>query len=138
MMSSIKGRNTSPEMAVRKYLHAAGLRFRLHSDRLPGRPDIVLPSFKVAIFVHGCFWHRHEGCAFATTPASNSEFWQRKFDANVARDAKCIRLLGELGWTPLVFWECWQDDILALDRLFWEIVSTSPAGETRCPEPMID
>lgn len=106
MMSGIRGRNTRPEMAVRRHLHAAGFRFRLHRKDLPGKPDIVLPRHKVAIFVHGCFWHRHEGCPKATTPSSNIEFWQKKFVDNVARDARDRAALESLGWRVLVVWEC--------------------------------
>lgn len=106
MMSGIRGRNTRPEMAVRRHLHAAGFRFRLHRKDLPGKPDIVLPRHKVAIFVHGCFWHRHAGCPKATTPSSNIEFWQKKFADNVARDARDRAALEALGWRVLVVWEC--------------------------------
>lgn len=106
MMSGIRGRNTRPEMAVRRHLHAAGLRFRLHRKDLPGKPDIVLPRHKVAIFVHGCFWHRHAGCPKATTPSSNVEFWQKKFADNVARDVRDRAALEALGWRVLVVWEC--------------------------------
>ena len=86
MMSAIRGRDTSPERIVRRYLHGAGLRFRLGGAGLPGRPDIVLPRHRVALFVHGCFWHRHEGCRFTTTPATNADFWKTKFARNV-----CVR-----------------------------------------------
>ena len=106
MMSGIKGANTKPEVLVRRALHARGLRFRLHDRRLPGTPDIVLPRWRVAIQVHGCFWHRHDGCLKATTPANNSSFWQEKFDANIARDAKAAEALLELDWRLLVIWEC--------------------------------
>jgi DNA mismatch endonuclease (patch repair protein) len=106
MMSGVRGRNTRPEMAVRRHLHAAGLRFRLHRRDLPGTPDIVLPRRKVAIFVHGCFWHRHEGCPRATTPSSNVEFWRKKFADNVARDARNRAALQAMGWRVVVVWEC--------------------------------
>jgi DNA mismatch endonuclease, patch repair protein len=86
MMSGIRGKNTKPELALRRALHARGFRFRLHSKKVHGRPDLVLPKYRAVVFVHGCFWHQHEGCRYATTPATRSEFWQAKFAANVARD----------------------------------------------------
>lgn len=105
-MSRIANRDTAPERALRSALHRAGLRFRLHRRDLPGRPDIVLPSRRLAIFVHGCFWHRHEGCRFTTTPATNAEFWQRKFASNTARDAANVAALESRGWRVFVAWEC--------------------------------
>lgn len=122
MMAGIRGRNTRPELAVRRYLHAAGLRFRLEGCGLPGRPDIVLPSRRVAVFVHGCFWHRHPGCRFTTTPDVRADFWMRKFDANVRRDAHSVSALVAMGWTPMTIWECETRSIDALDELFWRIV----------------
>jgi len=89
-MSRIRGKDTKPEIAVRKMLHAAGFRFRLHVKDLPGKPDIVLPKWKTVIFVHGCFWHRHEGCSRCTTPTSNNEYWVKKFEKNVERDSKTL------------------------------------------------
>ena len=121
MMAGIGPSNTAPEIAVRRYLHACGLRFRLHDKRLPGRPDIVLAAPHIAVFVHGCFWHRHPGCRFATTPATNSEFWANKFEANISRDAVKATQLKELGWTPLVIWECEARDVGVLDRLYWRV-----------------
>lgn len=106
MMAGIRGRNTKPEIAVRRALHAMGFRFRLHDRRLPGRPDLVLARYRVAIFVHGCFWHRHTGCRFATTPATRPDFWQQKFDANVARDAQQRDALIASGWRVATVWEC--------------------------------
>lgn len=106
MMSGIKGKNTKPEMQVRSLLHRMGYRFRLHSKNLPGKPDIVLPKYRTVIFVHGCFWHRHEGCRFAYTPKSKLEFWNSKFNANVARDENARNKLREVGWEVLVVWEC--------------------------------
>ena len=88
MMSGIKGKNTRPELALRRALHARGFRYRLHDKRLPGKPDLILPRFRAAIFVHGCFWHRHEGCKYATTPATRPEFWQAKFRENAERDQR--------------------------------------------------
>lgn len=106
MMASIRRKDTKPEMIVRKALHAAGFRFRLDVSSLPGSPDIVLPRWRTAIFVHGCFWHRHAGCAYASTPATRYEFWQAKFDANIARDRRNEEALLEEGWNVAVVWEC--------------------------------
>lgn len=106
MMAGIGGKNTKPELSVRRALHAAGLRFRLHRRDLPGRPDIVLPRHRAAVLVHGCFWHRHPGCRYATTPATNREFWQAKFKGNVERDKRQLRELQLMGWRTFVVWEC--------------------------------
>jgi DNA mismatch endonuclease (patch repair protein) len=104
-MAAIRGRDTSPELRVRRELFRAGFRFRLHARDLPGRPDIVLPRFRVAIFVHGCFWHGH-GCARSKRPATNRSFWEPKLDRNLQRDRDNILRLEAAGWTPLVIWEC--------------------------------
>ncbi len=106
MMSRIRGNNTKPETLLRGALHAKGFRFRLNVRGLPGSPDIVLPKWRTAIFVHGCFWHRHTGCPKAATPKSNVAFWQEKFAANMRRDAEAIQRLHDLGWRTLVVWEC--------------------------------
>jgi len=106
MMSAIKGKNTKPEMAVRRKLHALGFRFRLHRKDLPGKPDLVLPKYNLAIFVHGCFWHQHRGCHYAYTPASNSEKWKTKLEGNRQRDRIQQQRLLEMGWRVLVIWEC--------------------------------
>lgn len=106
MMSGITGKDTKPEHIVRRYLHARGFRFRLHRRDLPGKPDIVLPKYRTVVQIHGCYWHRHEGCRYATTPASNREFWERKFTANVERDRRQQQELEALGWRVLVIWEC--------------------------------
>ncbi|HEX6860988.1 MAG TPA: very short patch repair endonuclease [Caulobacteraceae bacterium] len=105
-MSRIRGRDTKPETRLRSMLHRAGFRFRLHPKNLPGRPDIVMPKYKTAIMVHGCFWHRHPGCRNATTPTTRREFWQAKFDANVYRDRKVEQQLVDLGWRVITVWEC--------------------------------
>lgn len=105
-MSRIKGRNTGPELRLRSLLHRAGFRFRLHAKDLPGKPDIVLPKYRTAIFVHGCFWHRHEGCRNATTPSTRTEFWQDKFNGNVERDRRNRAALETAGWTVITVWEC--------------------------------
>lgn len=105
-MAKIKGRDTGPELMVRRAAHALGLRFRLHRRDLPGTPDLVFPGRRIALFVHGCFWHRHPGCRMAYMPKSRVEFWQAKFDGNVERDARKQRQLAAVGWKPVVIWEC--------------------------------
>lgn len=105
-MASVRSRNTGPEMVVRRVLHALGFRFRLHRRDLPGSPDIVLPKHNLAIFVHGCFWHRHPGCAKATEPKSRQEYWQPKFERNVERDRKAIADLVAANWRVLIIWQC--------------------------------
>ncbi|MBN34073.1 MAG: very short patch repair endonuclease [Rhodospirillaceae bacterium] len=106
MMSGIRGKNTRPELALRRALHARGFRFRLHSGKVHGRPDLFLPKHRAVVFVHGCFWHRHEGCRYATVPATRSEFWRAKFDANTARDSAVRTRLLEDGWRVATVWEC--------------------------------
>lgn len=105
-MSSIRGKNTKPEILVRKILHARGFRFRLHNKKLPGSPDIVLPKYGVAIMVNGCFWHGHKGCRYATKPKSNVEFWETKIARNKHRDEVTAAHLEALGWTVITIWEC--------------------------------
>ena len=105
-MSAIKSKNTKPEIAVRKLLHSMGYRFRLHRKDLPGSPDIVLPKYKKVIFVHGCFWHRHENCKYASTPKTRQEFWENKFKANVKRDLEIQEKIKNIGWKSVVIWEC--------------------------------
>lgn len=105
-MSHIHGKDTKPEEIVRKYLFSRGYRYRKNDNRYPGRPDIVLPKYYTVIFVHGCFWHRHPGCRYATTPSTNREFWQRKFDRNTARDKDVQNQLKADGWNVIVVWEC--------------------------------
>lgn len=106
MMSGIKGANTRPEMAVRRYLHSAGFRFRLHRKDLPGRPDMILSKYRLAIFVHGCFWHRHANCRYTSSPSSHENFWLAKFKANMERDKTQVEKLLEAGWRVLIIWEC--------------------------------
>lgn len=105
-MSRIRGKDTQPELALRKALHRLGLRYRLHGAELPGKPDLVFPRHKAVVFVHGCFWHRHPGCSIATTPKSNTPFWVEKFEKNVARDTRVTKQLEEQGWRVLLAWEC--------------------------------
>jgi DNA mismatch endonuclease (patch repair protein) len=105
-MSCIKCKDTKPEKIVRSLLHSAGYRFRIHRKNLPGLPDIVLPKYNVIIFVHGCYWHRHPGCRYASTPKTNTTFWQAKFDSNVKRDAATQQALTEAGWNVIIVWGC--------------------------------
>ncbi|PLV15795.1 very short patch repair endonuclease [Pseudomonas guariconensis] len=106
MMANIRGSNTAPEMKVRKLLHSHGFRYRLHPRELPGRPDVVLPRYRVCIFIHGCFWHRHRGCRYATNPTSREDFWQSKFEQNVKRDIRNRKELIQQGWRVFELWEC--------------------------------
>ena len=116
MMSSIRGKDTKPELSVRRALTAAGVRYRLHRKDLPGAPDLVMAGRRVAVFVHGCFWHRHEGCSYGKLPSSNAEFWRTKLERNVERDMKAVNDLVAAGWRVLTVWECatrrgWQGDL---------------------------
>ena len=113
-MSKVRGKDTAPELRVRRVAHRMGLRFRLHRKDLPGKPDLVMPKHRLAVFVHGCFWHRHEGCGRASTPSTRADFWQAKFDANVARDRRQIAALERLGWRVVVLWECESRDEVAI------------------------
>ena len=105
-MSRIRGKDTKIEVKVRKYLFSKGFRYRKNVAILPGKPDIVLPKYKTAIFVHGCYWHRHPGCKYAYTPKTNVEFWEKKFSENVANDEKNRLKLEASGWTVITLWEC--------------------------------
>ena len=105
MMSNIKSKNTSPELAIRKALHARGFRYRIHPAELPGKPDLLLPKFKAAIFIHGCFWHGHE-CKYFKIPKTRTEFWQKKIEGNKARDKQQTEALAIGGWRVLIIWEC--------------------------------
>nr|WP_292230234.1 DNA mismatch endonuclease Vsr [Brevundimonas sp.] len=104
-MSRIKGRDTKPELRLRKALHGLGFRYRLHGA-LPGKPDLVFPRYRTVVFVHGCFWHRHKGCKVAATPKSNTSFWLAKFARNTTRDAEVEARLRDAGWRVLTVWEC--------------------------------
>jgi DNA mismatch endonuclease (patch repair protein) len=106
MMAGIRGKDTQPEMLVRRFLHRQGLRYRLHDRNLPGSPDLVFPRHGTVVFIHGCYWHRHEGCKYASTPASNVEFWQTKFAGNVRRDRESVACLQKAGWRVILLWEC--------------------------------
>ncbi len=105
-MSRIKGKDTRPEMVVRRYLFANGFRYRLHDKRLPGKPDVVLAKYKTAIFVNGCFWHGHEGCKFFVMPKTRVRWWEEKIRITITKDKESIRELKLLGWYSIVVWEC--------------------------------
>jgi DNA mismatch endonuclease, patch repair protein len=106
VMAAVKSKDTAPELKLRRWLHAIGYRYRLHVRELPGRPDLVFPARRKVIFVHGCFWHRHGGCARAAMPATRQAFWVEKLTANVKRDARQVLELRALGWDVLIVWEC--------------------------------
>jgi DNA mismatch endonuclease (patch repair protein) len=105
-MSQIKGKDTKPELLVRRYLHANGFRYRLHVKTLPGKPDLVLTKYKTVIFINGCFWHAHEGCKYFKLPKSRSAWWEEKLLANRERDQVAVEALKESGWKVIVVWEC--------------------------------
>jgi DNA mismatch endonuclease (patch repair protein) len=105
-MSRIKGKDTKPEMLVRKFLFSKGFRYRLHDKKLPGKPDIVLPKYKTVIFIHGCFWHGHEGCKYYVVPKTRTEWWLEKIGKNIVNDEKAVAALVEQGWKVIVIWEC--------------------------------
>jgi DNA mismatch endonuclease, patch repair protein len=105
-MAANKSRNTKPELAIRRMLHAMGFRFRLHRKDLPGCPDVVLPKYKTVILVNGCFWHQHAGCKLASKPATRQEFWETKLSRNVERDSENAAKLAALGWRVIFVWEC--------------------------------
>lgn len=135
MMSGIRGKDTKPEMAVRQALYAAGFRFRLHRRDLPGVPDVVLSGRRVAVFVHGCFWHRHEGCRLAAVPSTRPEFWKSKLEGNALRDRRIVEQLRALGWRVLVVWECAIRDVgtrSGLPRILAQwVMGDETAGEIR-------
>ncbi|WP_391523667.1 very short patch repair endonuclease [Neopusillimonas maritima] len=106
MMSSIRGKNTWPERTLRTILFSRGFRYRLHVRKLPGSPDIVFPKYRAVVFVHGCFWHRHDGCRFTTMPRTNGDFWRKKFQGNIERDRRHMDALKALDWRVAIIWEC--------------------------------
>jgi DNA mismatch endonuclease (patch repair protein) len=105
-MASVKGKNTKPELIVRKFLFSKGFRYRIHDKKLPGKPDIKLSKYKTVILINGCFWHGHENCRIYVMPKTNQEFWQDKINKNIIRDQKNINQLKELGWNVIILWEC--------------------------------
>ena len=125
LMSRIKSKDTRPEMAVRSYLHARGLRYRLHDKSLPGRSDLVFKSRKVAVFVHGCFWHGHPGCTKARIPETRQNFWRTKIENNALRDRRSTRRLRAMGWRVLVVWQCRIGE-RRLSQLYETIAGSTP------------
>ncbi|MFB3921430.1 MAG: very short patch repair endonuclease [Terriglobia bacterium] len=121
-MSRIRGRNTGPELRVRSITHRLGFRFSIRRIDLPGKPDIVLPSHRTVIFVHGCFWHRHKGCTNSVVPKTRREFWLNKLDSNVLRDRRNAKALKDLGWRVLVVWECELEDEAKLRRRIMKVL----------------
>jgi len=121
-MARIRGKDTKPELIVRRLAHALGYRFRLHRRDLPGSPDLVFPSRRKIVFVHGCFWHRHPGCKKTTTPSTRHDFWQKKFDQNVERDIRKEVQLIAAGWDVLVVWECETRDAARLTSTLREFL----------------
>ena len=124
-MSKVRNRNTAPEMTVRRILHRMGYRFRLHSNKLAGHPDIILPRHHKVIFVHGCFWHGHD-CPRGKRPTSNVEFWNRKLDHNIERDRLVFSALIEAGWQVLVVWQCQTKNALRLEQILTEFMLMKP------------
>lgn len=138
MMSGIRGKDTKPEMLVRRFLHAHGYRYRLHRKDLPGKPDIVLSRLRVCIFVHGCFWHRHPGCRFAVLPKTRTEFWEAKLLGNVARDEQAIKSLNESGWRTIVVWECQlRGASIVLHELLGELQQLTSRSQGRLDHPTL-
>lgn len=110
IMRAIPSEGTKPELIVRRSVHALGYRYRLHVKSLPGTPDLVFPSKRKIVFVHGCFWHRHTGCKYASFPKTRIDFWQEKFSSNTRRDRRTVRALKKLGWSILIIWQCQLKD----------------------------
>ena len=128
-MSQIKGKDTKPEVLVRKFLFSKGLRFRKNDKRYPGHPDIVLPKYKTVVFVHGCFWHLHDGCRYAVMPSSNIDFWEKKLYGNRDRDKRNQEALADLGWNVIVIWECQlkkDKREKTLENLYNQIINIAP------------
>ena len=128
VMSRIRGKDTKPEILVRSYLFSRGLRFRKNDKRYPGKPDIVLPKYNTVVFVHGCFWHQHEGCKYATMPKSNVDFWRKKFERNKERDERNQKELEDMGWNVITVWECQLKKDKCeetLEKLYDEITSNT-------------
>lgn len=126
IMKRIRSKDTRPERAVRSVAHALGLRFRLHRKDLPGTPDLVFPKWHVCIFVHGCFWHRHENCRRSAYPKSRTEYWARKIERNVERDQAQITALTELGWRVCIIWECETRKKESIVNALQQIFATPP------------
>jgi DNA mismatch endonuclease (patch repair protein) len=129
VMRQVKGRDTTPELKVRRLLTGLGLRYRLHRKDLPGAPDIALPGRRLAVFVHGCFWHGHDCARGARVPKQNRDYWTAKIGRNVARDERTRAELQEMGWTPLVIWECELKDPAALKARMSAALAEREIGE---------
>jgi DNA mismatch endonuclease (patch repair protein) len=122
LMKKVRARDTKPELQVRRLAHKLGLRFRIQRSDIAGKPDLVLPKYRIAMFVHGCFWHRHPGCLRASTPSTNTDHWLRKFERNTARDAVVATSLRQEGWKQVIIWECELKDLNAVERRILEAV----------------
>lgn len=131
LMRAVRGKDTAPEMVVRKMAHRLGARFRLYRKDLPGTPDLVFPSRRLCVFVNGCFWHRHERCRLATTPSSNATFWQNKFARNKERDAEKCEQLRLAGWRVEIIWQCETRDLEALERRLRKILHRTDLQRAR-------
>lgn len=141
MMAAIQSKNTRPEILLRRILHRAGFRYRLHQQQLPGTPDLVLPRYRTVIFVHGCYWHRHPRCRLAYTPKTRPEFWLQKFAGNVARDQRDTDALLSAGWRVIIVWECGLRVVAkgdkSLDWLFEELRGPLPEVAIRIEWPVL-
>ena len=133
-MASVRSKNTAPELIVRKLLHRMGYRYRLHMNKLPGSPDLVFPTRKKIVFVHGCFWHRHEGCRYATIPKTRKNFWKDKFNANIIRDRLNQQELEKLGWKILTVWQCELKNLPGLIERFDGFFKTENQGSSKRKE----
>ncbi len=128
-MSRVRGKNTKPELTVRRVVHGLGFRYRLHRKDLPGQPDLVLPRWRAVIFVHGCFWHRHEACKLARLPKSKLDFWATKLEENRRRDLRNEKELMRMGWRVLVVWECQLSDIQQVQQVITEFLLEESGGD---------
>ena len=135
LMSKVRSKDTTPELRVRRSAHSLGLRFRLHQRNLPGTPDLVFPKHKVAILVHGCFWHHHSGCKRASIPKTRAEFWQKKLDRNIERDNTTFVALQDAGWRPEVIWECQTSSSQNLRQRIEQIFSPNKPNEIESENP---
>lgn len=128
-MSLIRGKGSEPEMKLRRLVHGMGFRYRLHVKALPGKPDLVFPSKRAVIFMHGCFWHRHKGCKLARLPKSKLEFWKPKLEQNRKRDLRHLQLLNAMAWRVLVIWECELADVERVSLIVREFLCEQKGDE---------